>query len=56
MFNKEEYWKNRKNKNRGQGKTIEPKLFKTSDVHIHFTKDNKPMAVPRRIRRRAIKP
>jgi len=53
VFSKEEYWKLRNEKKRGQG-LDKPwnKIHKASKVEIHFTEKGEMVAMPRYLRRR----
>lgn len=57
MFNKDEYWKNREAKQRGQGMIIKPKVVENPDskAEIGFDNNGNMIAKNRAYRRRSIK-
>lgn len=54
MFDKQAYWKRRKQGLRGQEELPEPKLIKTSNVMLGFDKGGNPVARNNRDRHRKI--
>lgn len=54
MFDKETYWKKRKQRLRGQESLPEPKLIQTSNVMLGFDSTGRPVAKNRRVRRKKV--